>query len=141
MKTAICMALGALFGLGLCLGTIQILNASEVSPHFPAYGGDEDFAIRFNWFVLMVVPGFLFIGGWIGLRLARYFKSAVWAAVGAMCGTLAFVVALVLLKPVIESLSTQDSANRGAVLSYLAWLALAALGGYFGARLGGPTKT
>lgn len=134
MRTSISRIVGALLGVTFCLLVLQLFNQFGAIPNFPAYGGEHDFNLRAAWFVLAVIPGFLLVGAWLGVLLARSRKTGLYALAGALAGTLAYMTVLLVLRSTVEGLSSQ-SANLGAILAELAWVMFTVVGVLIGVTI------
>ena len=133
------LVLSALGGaiLGVAYGTLVVpvfdTLLSKVQL-FPAYAGESDFAFRFSWYLLGVLPLFALIGAWIGFQAAKRIASLPYALLGGVVGTVVFAGALEFADRTAEPLSAQ-LANTGYVVSMLAHLTLVVVGVATGLRL------
>jgi hypothetical protein len=134
MRTLISGLIGGVLGAVFCVVALRAFNLSGAMPNFPAYGGEHDFSLRTAWFVLAVIPGFLFAGAWVGVLLARQRRAGLYALAGALAGTVAYMAGLLLLTNTIEALPSQ-SANVGAIIAELVWVGLVILGVQIGAMM------
>lgn len=133
MKTVMGLV-GGLLGIAFCLAIVQLVNSLAIGPSFPAYGGDSDFSLRAAWFFVLLLPGFLVLGAWVGLLFARARKEGLCALAGVLIATLAYFGLLVALANAIESLPDESSANISVVVAFVTWLTLVAIGIYVGAK-------
>jgi hypothetical protein len=136
-KVTAVVAYGICSGV-LCLSSVAIANALQVLPHFPAYGGEEDFNFRFAAFLAGFFPSFIVFGAVVGFRS----KSGDWwkALIGMVAGTsIVFALAMFLTNS-IEAIQSRSAANAASVVFMSAWALLAFSGAVFAQRLGSSRK-
>ncbi|MDD1621296.1 MAG: hypothetical protein LUQ11_07425 [Methylococcaceae bacterium] len=115
-------------GLGVCLGFVWLSQTLGISVKFPSPGGENDFALRAQWFFFGVCPAFLMLGAWIGY--AGFGHTRRWLSMwtGALLGAAIVFAAARLLQGQIETLSDDGSANHAVLVFYLFWTVSSALG-------------
>lgn len=134
-------ALGALTAAIFCAATITAASALGVQPRYPAYAGEDDFSLRAAWFLLLELPGFAVLGGWLGCVAAGTIRRGILGAAGMIMGTVIAFLVQSTLRPTIESLPRSASANVAVVAFLVAWLVLAGGGALLSVMLaGGPGR-
>jgi len=127
VKRVWAFASGGILGVLFCLSVTAVASRFGLLPVFPAYGGEEDFAFRFAVFLGFVVPGFVLLGGVIGIS-ALSGRSLGRSIGGALLGTGLTLLLARLLSGPIASLATRRASNAAAAIFLLTWLVLSALG-------------
>jgi hypothetical protein len=120
---------GALY----CLGAVAAIGALEITPQFPAYGGEADFEFRFTIFMTGILPSFALMGALVG-RVAR--RGRPWArfVLGGVAGSILAAIVGWALAPAIANLPSRTSSN-GAAVAYLAgWTLVTFAGGWLAQR-------
>jgi hypothetical protein len=115
-------------GLAVCLGFAWLSQTLGISVKFPSPGGEDDFALRAQWFFFGVCPAFLFLGAWIGY--AGFGRARRWLSMwaGALIGAIIVFAIARLLQGQIETLSDDGSATPAVLAFYLSWVVSSALG-------------
>ncbi|HEX3698307.1 MAG TPA: hypothetical protein VH374_23245 [Polyangia bacterium] len=116
---------GGLLGGVFCLATAAVGNATGLGPNFPAFGGEDDFSLRFTIFGAVILPLFVVFGSWIGLSVVK--RSGSWsrAVIGATIGT---TVAGVIGRAFAALSHSRHDANKGLVAFFAIWVIFSGLG-------------
>lgn len=133
MKRMFISFASGLAGLALCLLTVKLSDATQLTPHFPAPGGEDDFGVRASWFFIAVCPAFFVIGAWIGYRSFGSARRWLFAWVGGAIGTLLVFGCVRLLQPVLDTLTEGRTATHATLGFFVAWVAATALGAWLSA--------
>ncbi len=96
-----------------------------MQPRYPAYAGEDDFSLRVAWFVMLVLPGFAVLGGWLGFVATGRVRRGVLGAAGAIAGTITAFLVQSAFRRTIESLPHSSPANVAVVVFLVGWLVLA----------------
>lgn len=128
MMKIIYSIIGAVFGALFLAACIKIDSALGISPHFPAYAGEEDFQLRAVWFVALVLPGFMLIGGWLGVLVRENAKMIFFGIGGMLSGALIFFLLVYCLTSILESLPNREAVNASVIALYVLWLICSFLG-------------
>lgn len=128
MKKAALTFASALTGGVACAAFIWLAQATDVSPRFPSDGGEDDFSLRFLYFMFGVCPAFLLLGGWIGLASIGTLRRwiAMWG--GATTGTVIAFVGTRILQDRLDSLSGKFSTTHLVITFYVVWVFLSIVG-------------
>jgi hypothetical protein len=114
---------------------VQLIIARlRVTPEFPAFAGEDDFELRFRYFLFGVLPAFAGIGAWIGSVFSNNPRAGFCMWLGVLVGSVATFSVAWLLGPTIRELASRGAANRGVLAMFVAWVSLSALGAYAGKR-------
>jgi hypothetical protein len=83
MRKLISIPLFAILGVLVCLGVILVTDRLEITPKFPAFAGEDDFALRLKYFLYTACPAFAVTGAWIGyvFSVNKRVGSYMWAGV------------------------------------------------------------
>lgn len=119
---------GAVLAVLFLFACMKIDSVLGVSPNFPAYAGEEDFQLRVVWFVALMLPGFMLIGGWLGILAAKNPMMIFFGVGGLSGGTLIFFLVVYCSTPIIESLPNREMVNVSVVFFYILWLACSCAG-------------
>jgi hypothetical protein len=119
---------GGLAGLSACLAIVKLTQLLRAVANFPAFAGEDDFALRAAVFFLVVLPAFALLGGWIALAPLR--GEALRMLAGSAAATLASFALLALARGPVERLSSSSSANAAALSFLIGWPLLCSLGAY-----------
>lgn len=133
MKRVLWALVFAVIGVIVCIGIQLLTAATGFAPRFPAFAGEDDFDLRFRYFLFMVCPAFALLGAWIGSAFGKDPRAGGLMWLGVLGGSLVTFLVARLLGSAISDLSTQAAANHGVLVLLAGWIALAALGAY-GAR-------
>lgn len=125
-------------GLGggvFCVLSLRVRSALGADVQFPAFAGDDDFACRAMWLVLVLLPGFVVAGAWLGAKAApKGWPVLSIGYAGACTASAAFFGALYALRHLLWSLSSRHAANAAAVGAMLLWLGAAVAGAALAGR-------
>jgi hypothetical protein len=135
MKRVLASFASGLAGLVLCLLIVKLSEATQLAPHFPAPGGEDDFSVRASGFFLAVCPAFFLIGAWIGHRSHGSPRRWLAAWAGGVIGTLVVFACVRLLQPVLDTLTEGSAATHATLGFFVAWALATALGAWLGASL------
>jgi len=133
MKRLLASFASGLAGLALCLLVVKLSDATQLAPHFPAPGGEDDFSVRASWFFSAVCPAFFVIGAWIGLRSFGSARRWFFAWGGGVIGTLLVFGCVRLLQPVLDTLTEGRTATHATLGFFVAWAVATALGAWLSA--------
>ena len=111
-----------------CLATGAVASALGLIPSFPAYGGEDDFGLRFMIFLAGVLPSFIAMGDLVGRITISNRRTWLRILFGAFAGTVLTFIAGRLLMPAIEHLSSRNSSNGAVVAFFAGWIVLTLVG-------------
>lgn len=111
---------------GFCFCITSIKTIETIGPHvyFPAFAGEDDFSLRFKFFLFGLLPAFLLIGSWIGHSFYYSIKIGALKFTGIVIGTIVHVFLLWMLKDLIASLPNREFSNTAVFLSFFSWISL-----------------
>ena len=130
MRAIYSIALFGIAGVIGCLAVVFLTNTLAISPRFPVFAGEDDFSLRILYFMLIAIPGFLLVGGWIGFVFSSSKRKAGLMLAGAVLGTCGAFVLFRLVPSISSNLSTRDSANRAVMTFLLVWVGSSFLGSW-----------
>lgn len=110
-------------GLLFCVGAVTLADQLGVGPHFGAVAGEDDFSLRVSVFLLGVVPTFIAIGAWIGLRSGSRIKAHVAALLGVVAAALGTFGAAPWITSLAAHLHSRQALNAAAIGYMLGWVA------------------
>ena len=119
-----------IIGLLVCIGIASISQYLQLTPRFPAPGGEDDFSFRAALFFFGMCPAFAVIGVWIAARKGTTSAAVLRMWGGAVAGSFVVVFAARAARHEIEALTADGAANAAAVTFFVAWVVAAALGAY-----------
>jgi hypothetical protein len=128
MRKPLSIPLFAILGVLVCLGVMLVTDKLEVTPKFPAFAGEDDFALRIQYFLFIACPAFAVTGAWIGyvFNVNKRVGGYMWA--GVLAGSLMTFSIAHLLSPRISGIASRDVANYGVLVLFLCWVLFSALG-------------
>lgn len=128
MRKPISIPVFTILGVLVCLGIILVTDKLEVAPKFPAFAGEDDFAIRIKYFLFTTCPAFAAIGAWIGYVFSVDKRAGGYMWTGVLAGSLLTFSIAYLLSPIIDGISSRDAANYGVLALFLCWVLFSILG-------------
>lgn len=114
-------------GLAICFAFIWASQTLGISAKFPSPGGEDDFALRAQWFLFGVCPAFLLLGALIGYFNFRSVRALVVVWCGALTGSVIVFATTRLLQYKIDVLLEDRAANHAVLAFDIAWVGLSAL--------------
>lgn len=127
MKKALYILLGAVGGLCFCIGIIKSIEIVGPYIYYPVFAGEEDFNQRFLFFIFGLLPGFLFVGSWIGYSFFCSIREGSAKFIGVLIGTSVYYLLLWLLRHVIAKLPNSYLANAAVFISFMMWIIFAVI--------------
>jgi hypothetical protein len=132
MNRVLAALASGLFGLVVCIGVRLLVVLLGLSPKIPAFAGEDDFAVRMQYFLFLVCPAFAILGAWIGNAFGRSPRLGACMWLGVVAGSLLTFLGATLLGSTLTDLTTRAAANHAVLGLFLAWVLLSALGAYGG---------
>ena len=130
MRKTIAAVISGALGVFVCLGIAGISQFMQVTPKFPAPGGEDDFAVRATIFFFGVCPAFAVLGIWIAVTADGVLRPALRMWIGVFGGSSFVFVLVAAARTMIENLTTAGAGNRGALAFFIAWFLGAVAGAY-----------
>lgn len=122
IKKVTCIIVGAICGLCFCIASIKTTEAIGPHVYYPAFAGEDDFNLRFKFFIFGLLPAFLLIGSWIGDSFYSSIKKGFLRFSGIVIGTIAHLFLIWMLKDFIALLPNSELANAAVLLSFISWI-------------------
>lgn len=120
----------AILGIFMCLGIILVTDKFGITPRFPIFAGEDDFSIRINYFLFMVLPAFFMMGAWIGSTFSKNKRMASYMLGGVFVGTVVTFCTAYFFSPIIRNISSRELANYGVLVFFLSWILFSGLGAW-----------
>ena len=119
----------------LCVLSLRVRSAWGWDVQFPVFAGDEDFAYRTMWFALLLLPGSVAAGMWLGAKAAHNGWAVILTGFGGACtASVAWFGALYAMRQLLWKLPSRNIGNAAAVGAMLVWLAAAVVGAALAGR-------
>lgn len=122
MRKFLFMLFFAVTGVFICLGVILVTDQLGIAPRFPVFAGEDDFSIRINYFLFLVIPAFFVIGAWMGLVFSKNRRMIGYMFGGMGGGTIITFCIAYVLSPFINNIASRELANYSVLIFFLSWI-------------------
>jgi len=124
VKMALAMIGGGAAGVLYALASVKCFEALRILSTIPTFGGEDDFTLRFNWFLFVVLPVFAALGVWIVRSFLRFAHSGLAMLTGILIGNFITIFTIRLAQARLESVAIdQTGANQVVIGLLMLWCA------------------